>query len=245
MRNRSVRKPRQGVEKTMRVSVLRIAAAAAFSVLASVAVAQGIPGGVMRVSTDSSAASAADKTETRQAGKFSGIDLRAPADVVFSIGVSPSITVSGPADAVPLLLTSIHDDVLTIEFKEHVTLTSAVKVVITSPSLQAVNLAGSGSMTASGINGDSLNLNVSGSGSIVASGRVNTVNVAIHGSGGVDVHAVHANALNASVHGSGGLHGFASNAAIIDLSGSGDVQINGKPSTKIVHRSGSGDVSFE
>jgi hypothetical protein len=237
MRNRSVRKPRQGVEKTMRVSVLRIAAAAAFSVLASVAVAQGIPGGVMRVSTDSSAASAADKTETRQAGKFSGIDLRAPADVVFSIGVSPSITVSGPADAVPLLLTSIHDDVLTIEFKEHVTLTSAVKVVITSPSLQAVNLAGSGSMTASGINGDSLNLNVSGSGSIVASGRVNT--------GGVDVHAVHANALNASVHGSGGLHGFASNAAIIDLSGSGDVQINGKPSTKIVHRSGSGDVSFE
>jgi hypothetical protein len=229
----------------MNVPILRIAAAAAFSVFASVAVAQSSPGGVMRVSTDSSAASAADKTETRQAGKFSGIDLRAPADVVFSIGASPSITVSGPADVLPLLLTSIHDDVLTIEFKEHVTLTRAVKVVITSPSLQAVNLAGSGSMTASGIHGDSLNLNVSGSGSIVASGRVTTVNVAIHGSGGVDVHAVQANALNASVHGSGGLHGFASNAAIIDLSGSGDVQISGKPSTKVVHRSGSGDVSFE
>jgi hypothetical protein len=229
----------------MKASIVRFAAAAAFSVLASVALAQGSPGGVIRVSTDSSATSATDKTETRQPGKFSGIDLRAPADVVVSIGASPSITVSGPADVVPLLLTSIHDDVLTIEIKEHVTLTRALKVVITSPSLDAVNLAGSGSMTASGISGDSLNLNVSGSGSIVASGRVNTVNVAIHGSGGVDVHAVHADALHASVHGSGALHAYASNAAIVDVAGSGDVQISGKPSTKIVHRSGSGDVSFE
>jgi hypothetical protein len=229
----------------VRVSILRIAAAAAFSVLANFAVAQDNPGGEVRVSTDSSPASAADKTETRQPGKCSGIDLRAPAVVVFSIGASPSITVSGPADVVPLLLTSVHDDVLSIEFKEHVTLTKAVKVVITNPSLQAVNLAGSGSMTASGINGDSLNLNVSGSGSIVASGRVNTVNVVIHGSGRVDVHAVHANALNASVHGSGDLRGYASNAAIIDLAGSGDVQISGRPSTRIVHRSGPGGTSFE
>jgi hypothetical protein len=229
----------------MKASIVRFAAAAAFSVLASVAVAQGSPGGVVRVSTESSAASAADKTESRQAGKFSGIDLRAPADVVVSIGESPSITVSGPADVVPLLLTSIHDDVLTIELKEHVTLTKALKVVITTPSLQAVNLAGSGSMTLSGINGDSLNLNVSGSGSIVASGQVNTVNVAIRGSGDVDVRAVHADALHASVRGSGDLHGYASNAAIVDVAGSGDVQISGKPSTKIVHRSGSGDVSFE
>lgn len=229
----------------MKASIVRFAAAAAFSVLASVAVAQGSPGSVIRVSTDSSAASAADKTETRQAGKFSGIDLRAPADVVVSIGASPSITVSGPADVVPLLLTSIHDNVLTIELKEHVTLIRALKVAITTPSLEAVNLAGSGSMNASGINGDSLNLNVSGSGSIVASGRVNTVNVVIHGSGRVDVHAVHANALNASVHGSGDLRGYASNAAIIDLAGSGDVQISGRPSTRIVHRSGPGGTSFE
>jgi hypothetical protein len=229
----------------MKTSIVRFAAVAVYSVLASVAMAQGSSRGVLRVSTDASAASAADKTETRQPGKFSGIDLRAPADVVVSIGANPSITVSGPADVVPLLITSIHDDVLTIELKEHVMLTKALKVVITSPSLQAVNLAGSGSMTASGINSDSLDLNVSGSGSIVASGQVKTVNVAIHGSGGVDVHAVHANALNASVHGSGDLHGYASNAAIVDLAGSGDVRISGKPSTKIVHRSGSGDVSFE
>ena len=229
----------------MKASIVRFAAAAAFSVLASVALAQGSPGGVIRVSTDSSATSATDKTETRQPGKFSGIDLRAPADVVVSIGASPSITVSGPADVVPLLLTSIHDNVLTIELKEHVTLIRALKVAITTPSLEAVNLAGSGSMNASGINGDSLNLNVSGSGSIVASGQVNAVNVAIHGSGDVDVRAVHAEALHASVRGSGDLHAYASNAAIVDVAGSGDVQISGKPATKIVHRSGSGDISFE
>jgi hypothetical protein len=229
----------------MSVSIVRIAAAAAFSVLASVAVAQSNAGAVIRVSTDANAASSADQTETRPAGKFSGIELRAPAEVVFSIGASPSITVSGPANLLPLLLTSIHDDVLTIELKEPVALARDLKVVITNPSLRAVSLQGSGSMTASGIRGDALNLSVSGSGSFVASGRVKTVNVAIQGSGAVDVHAVEANALNASVHGSGDLRGDASVSAIVNVAGSGDVRISGDPSTRIVNRSGSGDVRFE
>lgn len=229
----------------MSVSIVRIAAAAAFSVLASVAVAQSNAGAVIRVSTDANAASSADQTETRPAGKFSGIELRAPAEVVFSIGASPSITVSGPANLLPLLLTSIHDDVLTIELKEPVALARDLKVVITNPSLRAVSLQGSGSMTASGIHGDALNLSVSGSGSFVASGRVKTVNVAIQGSGAVDVHAVEANALNASVHGSGDLRGDASVSAIVNVAGSGDVRISGDPSTRIVNRSGSGDVRFE
>ncbi|WP_144152250.1 GIN domain-containing protein [Paraburkholderia sp. BCC1885] len=229
----------------MKVPTLPMAAALALNIFASAAMAQANSGAMMRVSTDSSIVSVSDQTETRPAGKFSGIDLRAPADVVFSVGASPSIIVSGPAEVLPLLLTSIHDDVLTISLKDSVTQMKGVKVVITNPSLHAVNVTGSGSMKASGINGASLDLNVSGSGAIVAAGRATTVNVAVSGSGEADVHAIHASTVNASVHGSGDLRAYASSAAIVDVAGSGDVKISGKPATRVVHRGGSGDVSFE
>lgn len=235
----------------MNVSVVKSTVVAACCVLVSVAAAQDNPGGVIRVdspvgvSANAGAVSGSDRTEARQTGKFSGINLQAPVQVIVSIGATPSISVSGPADVVPLVLTTVRDNVLTIALKDSVIFTKPVKVVITNPSLQAVDLSGSGSLNASGISGDSLNLNVSGSGTIVAAGSVNMVNVAIKGSGDVDVRAVHAKGLNASVQGSGDLRGYASASAIINVAGSGDVRIRGNPPARIVNRSGSGDVSFE
>ncbi|MFP3275546.1 MAG: DUF2807 domain-containing protein [Paraburkholderia sp.] len=235
----------------MNRSVAALTVAAACCILTSLAEAQGNPGGIIRVDSPAGASSGvaivagSDRTEARQAGKFSGISLDAPVQVSVSIGATPSISVSGPADVVPLVLTTVHDNVLDITLKERVILTKPVKVVITTPSLLAIDLSGSGSLNASGISGDSLNLSVSGSGTVVAAGNVNMVNVAIKGSGGVDVRAVHAKGLNASVQGSGDLRGYASTSAIINVAGSGDVRIRGNPPARIVNRSGSGDVSFE
>ena len=231
----------------MRVSIVRLAVVAAGSILASVALAQGNNGAIIRVDTPVAvtAGTAADKSEARQPGRFSGIDLRAPVDVTFSIGANTSVTVSGPADILPLLLTTVKDNVLTIKLTDSVMLRKPVKVAITSPSLLAVSLSGSGSLNASGISGDSLNLDVSGSGSIMASGQVTTVNVSIKGSGGVDVRSIHAKVLNASMKGSGDLRAYASNTAIVGLTGSGDVRILGNPPMKVVNRTGSGDVHFE
>lgn len=231
----------------MRITLVRLAFVAASSILASVALAQSNNGTIIRVDSPAgaSAGTGVDKSEARQPGKFSGIDLRAPVDVTFSTGPSTAVTVSGPADLLPLVLTTVKDNVLTIELKDPLNLTKPVTVTITSPSLLAVSLSGSGSLNASGISGDSLNLEVSGSGSIVASGQVNMVNASIKGSGGVDVRSVHAKALNASIKGSGDLRGYASSTAIVTLSGSGAARILGNPPMKVVNRSGSGNVRFE
>jgi hypothetical protein len=229
----------------MNVSVVKLTIAATCCILAGVAAAQATSGAVIRVDSPAGIASGSNRTEARQTGKFSGINLHAPVQVIVSIGATPSISVSGPADVVPLILTTVSDNVLTIALKDSVIFTKPVKVVITNPSLQAVDISGSGSLNASGISGDSLNLNVSGSGTVVAAGSVKMVNVAIKGSGDVDVRAVQAKALNASVKGSGDLRGYASTSAIVDVTGSGDVRIRGNPPARIVNRSGSGDVVFE
>jgi hypothetical protein len=229
----------------MKLLILRAALAAACITLASLTAAQSNSTAMLRVSTDSSTATSTDKTETRPTGKFSGIDLRAPADIVFSVAPNPSITVTGSADEVALLDTTVHDNVLTIALKHSVMQMKGLKLVITNPSLEAVNVAGSGSLQASDLNNKSFSINVKGSGSVMATGHAETVNVAIHGSGDVDVSAIHASAVNASVHGSGDLHAYASAAAIVDASGSGKVRISGKPATKVVNHSGSGSVSFE
>jgi hypothetical protein len=158
----------------MKMSVVRLTAFAIACVLSGVALAQSNSGAIIRVDSPVavSAGAGANQSELRQPGKFSGLDLPSSLDVAFSTGPSTSVTVFGPPEVRPLVLTTVKDNVLTIRLKDSVMLTKPVKVVVTSPSLLAVRLSGSGSLDASGISGDSLNLDVSGSGSIVASGQV-------------------------------------------------------------------------
>lgn len=217
----------------MRVSIVRFAAAVICSIFACVAIAQ------------SGASAGADKTEARQTGTFSGIRLNGAVQGAFSISPTTSVTVSAPADVLPHVLTEVKNGVLTVELKDAVTLSSPLKVVMTGPSLEAVSVAGSGTMRVAGLSNRSLALNVSGSGSIRASGSVKKISASISGSGDIDVSAIHANALVAHVQGSGDLRGYASDSATVNVMGSGDVEVHGKPAVRTVNRMGSGDVRFE
>ena len=217
----------------MRVSMVRSAAAVICSVLTCVAMAQ------------SSAGTGVDKTERRQTDAFSSVRLNGAVEGTFSISPYTSITVSAPADVLPHVVTAVKNGVLTVELRDVESLARPLKVSITGPSLKAVSIDGAATMRVSGISDRLLALDVSGSGSIQASGSVNSVSASISGSGDIDVSALHANALVANVRGSGDLHGYASDSATVNVTGSGVVDVRGKPAVRTVNKSGSGDVRFE
>jgi hypothetical protein len=253
----------------MRVPNVRFSVAAACCIFAGVAMGQGntkavvngdmpmrpsaenhpgtvvVRNDVVSVASGPVIASGPDNTEMRQVGRFSGIELGTEAEADFSIGPNPSIAISAPANVLPLVHTQVRDGVLTVWLENRVMISKPLKLVITGPSLQAISIPGSATMTASGLSGDSLDVSVSGSGVIVASGTVKNVRVAIVGVADVDVSAIHAKTLTANVSGSGDLHGYASDSATLDISGSGEVQVDGNPAHRSVSRSGSGDVHFE
>ncbi|RFU49505.1 GIN domain-containing protein [Paraburkholderia sp. DHOC27] len=216
----------------MQVRKVRLAAALVCSLIASVAMAQ-------------SGADAGIKTEARQTGAFSSVRLNGSVEGSFSISPTTSVTVSAPADVLPHVTTTVKDGVLTVEIKGIENVSGPVKVVMAAPALEGAGVAGSGSLHAAGLAGRSLALAVSGSGSIEAGGQVQQISASVAGSGSIDTHAIHAGKLVANVQGSGEVNGYAADAATVNVVGSGEVRVLGKPATRTVNRIGSGSVSFQ
>ncbi|WP_157915125.1 head GIN domain-containing protein [Paraburkholderia acidicola] len=190
-------------------------------------------------------ASDRDMVETRQPGKFSAIEVDMSADVSFAVGSDSLVTITGPANVVPLVKTQVEDGVLRVRLEHSVTMSRSVKLVITGPVLQALSIRGSATVKALNLSEDALSIGISGSGNVSASGNVKDVRVAISGSGDVHVSDIHAKTLVASIKGSGNIRAYASDSAVVELSGSGDIKIRGNPAHRVVNRSGSGDVQFE
>ncbi len=204
-----------------------------------------IVNGQVVTSHDATKGSGPEKTEQRLVGAFSSVQLNAPVDAVFSASRTHSVSITGPADVLPLVLTTLADGKLTIGLSAPVVLAAPLRVAITGPSLQAVSIPGAGTLRASGLHEASIDLRLSGSGSIVAEGTVGSLRAAISGSGEVDASALRAQRLDAQLSGSGRILGYASDAASVALTGSGDIVVAGKPHQRAVSRTGSGQVSFE
>ena len=185
------------------------------------------------------------KTEVRNLAPFSVVDLAAPADATFTISPRSTVSISGPAEVLPKVVTTIHDGRLYISTSGNLVLSQPLVVNITGPSLGGVGVEGSGTVKLTLPDANTLDLRVAGSGSIAAAGKVSRLNVNISGSGDVDASAMRAKALDSNVSGTGDVRAWASEQANVEVTGSGDVQVLGKPARRTVNRFGSGDVDFD
>lgn len=201
--------------------------------------------GQVQSSVDATKGTGPERTERRTVGAFSSVQLNAPVEAVFSASPTASVSITGPADILPLIVTTVADGKLSIGLTAPVVLAAPLRVAITGPSLQAVSIPGAGTLRASGLHEASIDLRLSGSGSIVAEGQVGSVRAAISGSGEVDASALRAQRLDAQLSGSGRILGYASDAASVALTGSGDIVVAGRPPQRAVSRTGSGQVYFE
>ncbi len=107
-----------------------------------------------------------------------------------------------------------------------------------------MQLSGSGSVNATGLESGNANVSLSGSGRL-ALGQVKAeaLNVQVRGSGDLQASGTATN-LNAQVHGSGGVNlmGLTSQRADLNTSGSGDISAQVKQSV-IAHTNGSGRIT--
>lgn len=184
------------------------------------------------------------KTEERQLAGYSGLVIEAPVDMRYAVAATPSMKITAPANILPLVTTEVKRGKLIVGLKKSVTMDSMIRIEAAGPSLASVSLTGSGDLKLSGLTGRSLAVDVSGSGSIAASGQVDSAAFDISGSGDVDAVGLRAQDLRLDVSGAATISAHASRSVKIDLSGSGDITIAGRPKQRSVERSGAGEVTF-
>ena len=187
-------------------------------------------------------AAAADHRETRPVADFTEVGLSAPVDVQLTLGDTPSLTLEGDAETIARIETVVEGGRLKIrtrqgEQKWHWKKTTA-RVV--ARRIDALAIAGSGDITASGIQGESLKVSIAGSGDVRVNGRVDGLTASIAGSGDIRASDLEAQRVKVTIAGSGDATVRAAKALSVNVSGSGDVRYYGDPTIeKTIMGSGS------
>ncbi|MDP3404956.1 MAG: DUF2807 domain-containing protein [Brevundimonas sp.] len=118
-----------------------------------------------------------------------------------------------------------------------------LRIVVTAPNINAFDLEGSGDLTLTAYDQDTLTIDISGSGEVEARGRTRALELDISGSGDADLSDLVTTDANVAIAGSGDARVAPTGKADITISGSGDVDVTTRPTTVNQNVSGSGDVS--
>ena len=181
-------------------------------------------------------------TQGRETTEFKAIVVRGMADVHARIGNERRVNVSTDDNLVDKVRTEVRDGTLFVDLERgSYQFRSGVVVDVTVPSLERLEISGSGDATIDGLGCSNLALGISGSGNIVANGTVDALSANVSGSGDLDLSRVVARAATVSISGSGDIEVQATETLDASISGSGDVMYRG-PALVRSRISGSGEV---
>jgi hypothetical protein len=209
----------------------------------------------------------ASASRTFQVGAFSSVSLAGPHNVVVQVGPAASVRAEGPEEEIERLEIEVRGGDLEIGTKKNSWKAGfnrdrkPVTIYVTTPSLAAADIAGSGDMRIDRVEGDRFaadtagsgnmeiaalrvreaDFSIAGSGNIKASGNAARTKVEIAGSGDVDIGALDARTASVSIVGSGNVRARASETADVEIMGSGDVTLAGSAKCS-VSKMGSGSV---
>jgi hypothetical protein len=203
-------------------------------------------------------------SEDREVAGFRTIAVTGSGEVIITPGAAPALTIEAEDNLLPLIRSDVEGGKLTLGFKSNTWVKATKPIVfrLTVAELDAVSVAGSGTVTAGKLVGDkfdlsisgsgdatlkeidvkALNVSLSGSGSFAASGSAGEATFGISGSGSVKAPDLAASAVTVKISGSGDADVRAAESLDVGVSGSGDVTYRGDP--KVTKRiSGSGSVT--
>jgi hypothetical protein len=203
-------------------------------------------------------------TQQRSISDFSGISLTGDMDVSFTPSPNFSVTVQGDQNLLEYIETERRGNTLEIGTREGYNLNSSlpIKIMITAPTLNELEVTGSGNFVAESKisspknvkidvtgNGDvklavdapEVEAQLTGNGDVQVSGTTRKFSAAVTGNGNIRCFDLLSEATQIELSGKGDAEVFASKQLDIEINGSGDVAYKGSPSVN-QNISGSGSV---
>jgi len=180
-----------------------------------------------RVSADSKSASA-----TRSVPEFHAIDLAGTLEVEVTVGKPVSVELTGDADLLDKVITTVKNGTLVIDtkFPEHDRHGHHhLKATVTAPDLTAIAISGTGAMKVTGIANDKLSISLPGTGSVTATGSTGALHVAVDGTGEVAAKELAAKDATVEVGGTGSATLRATQSLDATISGTGSIDVHGRP----------------
>ena len=199
------------------------------------------------ISAPSNQAGRTVQSENRGVGKpVRAIDLGGPIDLTLRQGAVASLVVRGEQRLLGNIDTTIGADgtlhIDTVGMLLHHR--QPLQVILVLPSIEDINVRGSGDSTINGFNGERIEVELNGSGNVKFNGRFKQVKAAIHGSGELEMNGGASDKVETAVIGSGKLTVVGSARQFkAELTGSGDIDARHLGADRVdLQLMGSGDA---
>ncbi len=217
--------------------VLGVLVAAVVVVLATVGSREAPP-------ASSTRGSGVSVTEQRKVAPFSNVELAGDNTVVIHVGAPRSVAVTGDDNLVGRITTVVSAGRLVIDNSGSFTTNAPMHVAISVPSVEGVELAGTGTVTVDGVTSADFGAELAGDGTLVVAGTVQQVTAVLSGTGTLDLHRLAATDGTAQLEGTGTIRIHATSTLDATLTGTGTIVYRGDPTVTMRNR-GTGTVTPE
>jgi hypothetical protein len=143
------------------------------------------------------------RTEDRAVQGVAEVELATSGDLTLTTGGTPSLTITAGRDVLSHLTSEVQGDRLVLGTKGSVGSLGEVRYDLVLPAAHVVDLSGSGSIRADGLDVDELTVDLSGSGTITLAGRTGRQTVELDGSGNYRAARLDSTDAEVTVAGSG------------------------------------------
>jgi hypothetical protein len=182
-------------------------------------------------------------TQIRVVPPFSRIDLTGSNKVTVVADGKQSVVVHADSNLIGRVTTRVLAGTLVIGNKGSFTAHSPMSVEVSVPSLAAVTMNGTGTISVSRIHASRLIMTLSGLGAFYASGTATHLNVTVDGVGQAQLSHLVAQDVHAVINGSGQIRVTAAKSLHAAIAGSGTVFYSGNPPQVTSTVTGSGTVT--
>lgn len=172
-------------------------------------------------------------SEVRRVDAFHGIEIAGTLEVEARVDRTARVEVfAEPADLLPKLTTTVKDGVLILDTKG-IKMKSRTKLraVITTPSLDALAINGTGDMRVSNLGTASLDTSINGTGVLQLTGKVQSLRLSVNGTGEIRAKDLQAAAVAVDVNGTAEASIHATESVDARIAGTGAIRIHGRPAT--------------
>lgn len=152
------------------------------------------------------------------------------------------VSIEAQANLQPYIETRVEGGTLEVRVREGYRVSPRPRIVVRTGDLNAIEIAGSADVVASGLSGEEFSVEIAGSGNVRATGTVDELEIEIAGSGEVRTVDLATREARVSIAGSGDVELHVAEALEINIAGSGDVRYRGDP-TISQSVAGSGRIS--
>ncbi len=182
-------------------------------------------------------------TEKREVSGFKSVDVGGVFQVEIVAQKEFSVEVEADDNLLEFIETRVDGDTLRIESSKRLKSKSPIKIRISAPNIDNLQVSGAAKVTATNLNSQTLKIESSGGSKVTVVGQA--TKLWVESSGGARVNAGELTAVDGHIEGSGGSNVEVNVTGDLnsDISGGAQVTYNGTPANIVTNKSGGARVS--